>query len=59
MCGTCGKVHHSWYDRTTRQVRDLSCGDKRTYLEFEVRRVDCKRCGAVKTERLDWLADNP
>lgn len=59
MCGTCGKVHHSWYDRTTRRVRDLSCGDKRTYLEFEVRRVDCKRCGAVKTERLDWLADNP
>lgn len=24
-----------------------------------MRRVDCKKCGNVKTERLDWLADNP
>ena len=29
------------------------------FLEFEVRRVRCKRCGAVKRERLDFLADNP
>jgi transposase len=29
------------------------------YLEFEVRRVLCWRCGAVKQEKLPWLADNP
>ena len=29
------------------------------YLQFEVRRVQCKRCHAVKRERLDFLADNP
>ena len=29
------------------------------YLEFEVRRVQCKSCGTVKRERLDFLADNP
>jgi len=29
------------------------------YLEFEVRRVQCRRCGTVKRERLDWLGDNP
>lgn len=29
------------------------------YLEFEVRRVQCRCCGTVKRERLDWLADNP
>ena len=29
------------------------------YLEFEVRRVQCKRCGKVKREQLDFLADNP
>jgi len=29
------------------------------YLEFEVRRVRCKDCAAVKRERLDFLADNP
>jgi len=40
-------------------VRDLSCGDTRVYLEFEVRRVACRPCGAVKREKLDFLADNP
>jgi len=48
-----------WYDRRTRQVRDLSCGDTRIYLELEVRRVQCRSCGKVKRERLDFLADNP
>ena len=48
-----------WYDRRMRKARDLSCGDRRVYLEFEVRRVQCKRCGAVKRERLDFLANNP
>ena len=48
-----------WYDRRTRQVRDLSCGDTQIYLEFEVRRVQCRRCGKVKRERLEFLADNP
>jgi transposase len=40
-------------------VRDLSCADTRVYLELEVRRVACKRCGKVKRERLEFLADNP
>lgn len=31
----------------------------RVYLELEVRRVACRRCQAVKRERLDFLADNP
>jgi len=48
-----------WYDRKVRQVRDLSCGDTRIFLELEVRRVDCRGCGKVKRERLDFLADNP
>jgi transposase len=37
----------------------LACGDRRVYLEFQVRRVSCPGCGGVKRERLDWLADNP
>ena len=49
----------AFYDQRPRQVRDLSCGDKRVYLAFAVRRVSCPWCGAVKTESLDWLADNP
>ena len=47
------------YDRKVRRVRDLSCGDARIYLEFELRRVWCRRCGAVKQEKLPWLADSP
>jgi zinc-finger of transposase IS204/IS1001/IS1096/IS1165 len=58
-CCFCGRVHASWYDRKTRGVRDLSCGDSRLYLEFEVRRVHCGSCGKVKRERLDFLTDNP
>jgi transposase len=52
-------MHSGWYDRKQRRVRDLSCGDTRVYLDFEVRRVLCRSCGQVKRERLDWLADNP
>src|SRR5436309_14470105 len=48
-----------WYDRKLRRVRDLSCGDTRIFLELEVRRLNCRRCGKVKRERLDFLADNP
>ena len=48
-----------WYDRRTRRVRDLSCGDMRIYLDIEVRRVPCRCCGTVKRERLDFLGDNP
>ena len=58
-CGTCGQISRSFYDRRVRRVRDLSCGDARVYLEFEVRRVGCRSCGTVKQEKLAWLADNP
>jgi len=31
----------------------------RIYLEVEVRRVLCRRCGKVKQEKFPWLANNP
>jgi len=40
-------------------VRDLVNGDNRIYLELEVRRLFCRRCGKVKQEKLSFLADNP
>jgi transposase len=58
ICGTCGTAHRGWYDRRQRRVRDLSCADHRIYLDLEVRRVDCRQCGAVKRERLDFLVEN-
>lgn len=48
-----------WYDRTTRRARDLSSGNTRVYLEFEVRRIQCHRCAKVMREQIDFLADNP
>lgn len=39
-------------------MRDLPCGDYRIYLDLEVRRVACRRCGMVKTERLEFLLEN-
>jgi len=52
-------LHRTWYDRKTRRVRDLSCGDRRIYLDLEIRRVACRQCGTVKQERLAFLADSP
>lgn len=36
----------------------MACADHRIYLDVEVRRVDCRQCGAVKRERLDFLVEN-
>ena len=58
-CGCCGQVQTGWYHRTKRRVRDLSSAGFRIVLEFEVRRIACPTCGAVKRERLAFVADNP
>jgi transposase len=58
-CGVCGRGSRTFYDQRPRRVRDISCGDRRVYLQLSVRRVHCPRCGGVKREQLDWLADNP
>lgn len=52
-------MHHSYYDKAVRRIRDLSCGNVRIYLEVDIRRVRCKRCGKVKREKLPWLSNNP
>lgn len=43
----------------SKMVRDLSCGDRRVYLEFEVRRILCKKTGLKRMERISWMASNP
>jgi len=58
VCSSCGQASRSFYDRKSHQVRDVDSGGTRIYLEFEYRRVDCRRCGAVKQETLAWLADS-
>src|SRR5206468_5182683 len=58
-CGACGQSQSGFYDHRVRRVRDLPAGGFRIDLELEVRRIACRRCGQVKRERLDSLADNP
>ena len=58
ICDDCGLSHQGWYDRKRHQTRDLACAGRRIYLEFEIRRVECRGCGEVKQERIDFLADN-
>ena len=58
-CGVCGQERRAFYDKRPRRVRDLSCGDRRVYLDFSVRRVWCPRCGGVKRERLGVAGRQP
>ncbi len=58
VCGCYEPSQPGGYDRKTRRVRGLSCGDTRVWLELEVRRIDCRACGKVKTERVDFLPGN-
>jgi transposase len=59
VCGACGRTQSGFYDHRVRRVRDLPSGALRISLQIEVRRVACRRCGQVKRERLDFLAENP
>ena len=58
VCGACGRTQTGFYDHRVRRIRDLPSGALRIYLQIEVRRVACRRCGQVKRERLDSLAEN-
>jgi transposase len=55
----CQTVHCGWYDQRKKLVRDLSNGDAQIYLEFEMRRVKCKKCNNVVQEELEWLSRSP
>ncbi len=48
-CGACGSIHHTFYDRKIRRVRDLSCGDMReVYPTFAQRESEHRGAGGVK-----------
>jgi transposase len=50
----CGWSTSATYDRSTRQWRHLDVGGCRLVLEAEIRRLDCRACGRVRTERVPW-----
>jgi transposase len=53
-CCPCGWKTWSVYDRHLRRWRHLDLGTARCFLEAEICRVDCARCGRVRTEEVPW-----
>jgi transposase len=50
----CGWSTRAVYDRSTRRWRHLDLGAARLFLEAEIRRLACRRCGRVRTETVPW-----
>jgi transposase len=50
----CGWKGRAIYDRSVRRWRHLDLGGMRLFLEAEIRRLDCRRCGRVRTEAVPW-----
>ena len=50
----CGKRGSGVYDRSVRRWRHLDFGVTKVWLEAEIRRLDCRGCGRVRTEQVPW-----
>ena len=54
-CSECGKRTRRGYDRRKRTWRHLDLAGMKTTLRYEIRRVDCPRCG-IKVEQVPWAS---
>ena len=52
-CSGCGCVRRRVYDRRSRLWRHLDFGGMEVTLRYDLRRVDCRRCGKV-AEMVPW-----
>ena len=52
-CSGCGCKAHRIYDRRRREWRHLDFGGMQVSLWYELRRVNCRRCGVV-SEMVPW-----
>jgi transposase len=50
----CGWSTRAVYDRSVRRWRGLDLGAARLFLRAEIRRLDCRCCGRVRTEDVPW-----
>ncbi len=50
----CGWKTWAAYDRSTRRWRHLDLAGTKCWLEAEIRRLECRRCGRVRTEVVPW-----
>ncbi len=54
-CSDCGKKVRRGYDSRVRSWRHVDLAGMKTTLRYNMRRVDCPRCG-VKVEQVPWAA---
>jgi transposase len=52
-CSRCGQVYRRAYDHSFRRWRHLDLGGSRCFIEYELRRVECRDCG-VRVEAVPW-----
>jgi len=52
-CSRCGQVYRASYDSSRRRWRHLDVVGRRCYLEYGLRRVECRDCG-VRVEAVPW-----
>ena len=52
-CSACGQPYRAMHDRAFRRWRHLDLGGRRCFIEYELRRVDCRDCG-VRVEAVPW-----
>jgi transposase len=50
----CGWKTWAVYDRSVRRWRHLDLGATRCWVQAEIARIDCRRCGRVRTEEVPW-----
>lgn len=50
----CGWRGTGAYDSSVRRWRHLDLGSSKLLLEAQIRRLDCRRCGRVRTEDVPW-----
>lgn len=50
----CGFSTAARYDTARRRWRHVDLGNTKLWLEADIRRLECKRCGRVRTEEVPW-----
>ena len=50
----CGQKASGAYDSSVRRWRHLDLGACKLLLQAQIRRLDCRRCGRVRTEAVPW-----
>lgn len=53
-CPTCGTRVRGRFDQRKRRWRHVALGGYETWIEVVVRRLQCPKCGKVKTEAVPW-----